>query len=246
MTVLTYVCSLTATVASWNLLNSAAKWDLTWQELFLAAHMMPWFSFFFYRSSRASASARCQICRLSLDKQINNAERKKQLATCSMSEEHREFSGPARQTLGLNAWLIGDVINPLQLRLLGLFKIGFCFYWCWSFVQLLINQVFFLGGWFVEVLGHRSSVRWSSEPGIQCIPVCSFYPDYGVSEIKTWCGKFWVRWWSDPTWKQVSNSWIKPTRCVWRQHTLWCSVNKWIKVTKLRQLFLLVLFATKV
>lgn len=145
MTVLTYACSLTATVASWKLLNSAAKWDLTWQELFLAAYMMPWFSFlfFFYRSSRASASAPCQIWGLSLDKQINNAERKKQLATCSMSEEHREFSGPARQTLGLNAWLIGDVINPLQLRLLGLFKIGFCFYWCWSFVQLLINQVFF-------------------------------------------------------------------------------------------------------
>lgn len=183
MTVLTYVCSLTATVASWNLLNSTFSG---------CSHdaMIFFLFFFFYRSLWASASAPCQIWRLSGDKQINNAERKKQLATCSMSEEHWEFSGPARQTLGLNAWLIGDVINPLQLRLPGFFKIGFCFYWCWSLVQPLINQVFlFLIWWFVGVLGRRSWVRWSSEPGIRCIPVRSFYPSL-CQKLRFWVENF--------------------------------------------------------
>lgn len=123
---------------------------------------MIFFLSFFLRSLRAAASAPCQIWRLSLDKQINNAEQKKQLATCSMSEEHREFSGPARQTLCLNAWLIGDVINPLQLRLPGLFKIGFCFYWCWSLVQLLINQVFFFIWWFEMIVWARDPMHSST------------------------------------------------------------------------------------
>lgn len=235
MTVLTYFCSLTATVASWNVLNSAAKWDPTLQELFLAAQMLPKLWDFFFGSLRASAFAPCRIWGLSLDEQINNVEQKKQLATCSMSEECREFPGLAHQGLGLNAWLSGDVINPLQLRLLGFFKIGFLF------LLMLISHADAHQSSFFFFFKLRFPSRWTT---FSVLGRCSFYPSV-CQKLRLCVQNFGVRSWSDPTWNQQFLNKSPREGCVWRWHTLWCAVNKLIKVTKLRQLFLLVFFCNK-